>query len=210
MATPCYRAPIDPEWLQYELWTFLEASCLLEGCNPVSVEVFYRVVLKNNKFIKMKYRQVKDAARTGNLVTVPPYPQSPLSETGHKYDLRTKPAIFLRWASDRGDKIPPELESLVEVDTSLSGVAPPWKERAVCLANEYLSAWRNEGYEPTGEDAALYVEGKFSTLGILGVRGEFLDWATIKREALTGITRRKPGAKSKKPKVPKGQRGNLP
>jgi hypothetical protein len=89
-------------------------------------------------------------------------------------------------------------------------VAPIWKQEAVKLANEYISAWRTKGYEATGEDAALYVEGVFSTREIYGKRGKFLDRATIKREALKGITGRKPGAKTKLSKVPTGQRENLP
>jgi hypothetical protein len=87
---------------------------------------------------------------------------------------------------------------------------PPWANVARRKANEYLLAWRNAGYEPTGEDAALYVEGEFSNLNVFGAQGKVLDRATIKKEALTGITGRKRGARSKKPKVPDGQRGRMP
>ena len=87
---------------------------------------------------------------------------------------------------------------------------PPWKTEAVMLGNKYIKAWRDEGYEPTGADAALYIEGEFSTLGIYGKHKEVLDAAYIYRHALTGITGNKPGHKSKKPKIPEGKRGHLP
>jgi hypothetical protein len=87
---------------------------------------------------------------------------------------------------------------------------PPWKTEAVILGNKYIKAWRDEGYEPTGADAALYIEGEFFTLGIYGKHKEVLDAAYIARHALTGITGNKPGHKSKKPKVPDGKRSKLP
>lgn len=89
-------------------------------------------------------------------------------------------------------------------------LAKAWATKAIDLAKIYIDAWRNAGYSPTKQDAALYVEGVFSTDGIYGDRKQVLDSAYIERHALKGITGKKPGAKSKNPKVPDGLRGKLP
>ena len=85
-----------------------------------------------------------------------------------------------------------------------------WLEKSTAIAEKYISEWRKAGYEPTKSDAALYVEGAFSTDGIYGDRGNVLDAAYIERHALKGITGKRPGEKSKLPKVPDGLRGKLP
>lgn len=85
-----------------------------------------------------------------------------------------------------------------------------WVRRAQELASEYLSQWRNAGYTGTGDDAALYVENVFCEKGIYNTRQEPIDRATIKREALSGITRRKPGERTGGKKIPSEKRGKLP
>lgn len=44
-------------------------------------------------------------------------------------------------------------------------------------------------------EIAKYVEGELSNKAITGPRGKFLDWETIKRHSLTGLTGRKPKGK---------------
>lgn len=105
------------------------------------------------------------------------------------------PAIFE--APDR--QMPTESKSDVE-----------WFEIAKTLAKEYILAWRKKGFEPTVDDAALYVEGVFLIRKIFGPRDEILYRATIKRKALKGVTGNARGFKSKRPKVPENQRGKMP
>lgn len=85
-----------------------------------------------------------------------------------------------------------------------------WIALARELADQHIQAWAAEGHVATKADAALYVEGVFSTKGIYGERGELLDRATIERHALNGITGRKPGQRSKTRRIPEGERGSLP
>ncbi len=92
----------------------------------------------------------------------------------------------------------------------IAPLAKAWTTKAIDLAKVYIDAWRDAGHSPTKQDAALYVEGVFSTDGIYGDRKQVLDSAYIERHALKGITGKKPGAKSKNPKVPDGLRGKLP
>lgn len=86
----------------------------------------------------------------------------------------------------------------------------PWIGNARRMANQYIDAWRNAGYEPTRKDAALYIEGEFSTQNMVGSRGTWLSSTYIERHALKGITGRPPGSKIKGKKIPEGERGNLP
>jgi len=74
-----------------------------------------------------------------------------------------------------------------------------WKSRAREIGVAWLRAERKAGRNPGVIDVAKYVEGELSRLDIRGSRGKWLDWETIKREALTGITgRKRNGAKHQK------------
>lgn len=97
-----------------------------------------------------------------------------------------------------------------QADPTRSSAKTEWTLKARALANEYISAWRAAGYAPTVGDAALYVEGVFSTEDVFNTRGEAIDQETIKREALVGITGRKPGERVNRNKVPEGNRQKLP
>jgi hypothetical protein len=85
-----------------------------------------------------------------------------------------------------------------------------WIKKAQAIAEGYLVEWRKAGYTPTVADAALYVEGVFSTQGTVNTRRELIDRETIKREALKGITGRKPGERVKGKKIPPEKREGLP
>ena len=85
-----------------------------------------------------------------------------------------------------------------------------WVKTAKDMGKVYVEQWRADGKEPTVADVASYLEGEFSTRGIYGARGKVLDSGYITRSALTGITGRAKGYKSKKPKVPSGRRERLP
>lgn len=71
---------------------------------------------------------------------------------------------------------------------------PEWVLKARKIGEDWMLAEEkcNEK-RPTVIDIAKYVEGELSNRGITGVRGTYLDWETIKRVALTGITGRRKG-----------------
>ena len=71
---------------------------------------------------------------------------------------------------------------------------PEWVKRAREMGEAWMLAEeKRAGKLTTVERIARHLEGELSTQGITGARGKFLDWETIKREALTGITGRKRG-----------------
>lgn len=71
----------------------------------------------------------------------------------------------------------------------------PWKTTAREIGEEWMKKQEiKTGKKPSVEKIAQYVEGVLSNRFVTGPRGNLLDWETIKREALTGITgRRKNG-----------------
>lgn len=85
-----------------------------------------------------------------------------------------------------------------------------WSSEARMLGEAYIKQWKLAGYEPTVDNAALYIEGIFITRGIHNTRLNFIDRNTIKKEALAGITGNKKGFKSKKPKIPLNKIDKLP
>lgn len=75
--------------------------------------------------------------------------------------------------------------------------AGSWEQSARKIGEAWMNAEeKRTGARPGIEAIAKHVEGELSTLGITGKRGKFPDWETIKREALTGITGRKPKGKT--------------
>ncbi len=69
-----------------------------------------------------------------------------------------------------------------------------WMTQAWSIGESWMLAEEKRiGTRPTVEQIAKHAEGELSTRGITGPRGKFLDWETIKREALTGITGRSKG-----------------
>lgn len=63
-----------------------------------------------------------------------------------------------------------------------------WKAKALEIGESWMTKERTAGKDPGIVEIAKYVEGELSNLNITGKRGKFLDWETIKREALKGIT----------------------
>jgi hypothetical protein len=79
-----------------------------------------------------------------------------------------------------------------------SGQTKEWKGKAREIGEQWMKAEREEGRDPGVDAIAKYVEGELSNRDIRGPRGKYLDWQTIKKEALTGITGRP--ANGKRPK----------
>jgi hypothetical protein len=78
--------------------------------------------------------------------------------------------------------------------TNDSPLTLEWKKQAWELGIEWMNRTEKAtGKRPIVKAIATYLEGELSNRLITGARGKFLDSETIKREALKGITGRKPG-----------------
>lgn len=85
-----------------------------------------------------------------------------------------------------------------------------WKIKAIELGPEYINKWRDAGYEPTVDDAAIYCETELYRLKFEGRDGKLLA-TNIRREVLDKARLGRPrGFKSKKPKVPREKVRSLP
>lgn len=72
-----------------------------------------------------------------------------------------------------------------------------WKKQAWQIGETWLSEEREQKREHGVDKVAKYVEAKLKNLDIRGRRGNYLDWQTIKKEALTGITGKQANGKQK-------------
>lgn len=73
-----------------------------------------------------------------------------------------------------------------------------WRAKAREIGEDFIGAERKKGRDPGVNAVAKHVDGEFKRLDIRGKRDDYLDWQTIKKEALTGITGRPPNGKCKK------------
>lgn len=80
-----------------------------------------------------------------------------------------------------------------------------WKTKAREIGEIWMREQRQIGKDPGVIDIAKYVEGELSNQNITGRRGKFLDWETIKREALTGITGKPANGKGQKRRKQTGE-----
>jgi hypothetical protein len=98
--------------------------------------------------------------------------------------------------------LPPELQPKDAQGTGKSknesDQTKEWKVIAREIGERWMNEERKKGGDPGVIAIAKYVEGEMSTKMIIGPRGKFLDWETIKREALTGITGRPANGKRQK------------
>lgn len=183
-----------PTWLSFGTWTLDEACRLLAGIPIKPIAASIDIDDKSHLENVATYKHLVMIAST--------YPE--LTSGG-------KPNEWMAWAKSIGAGM--HLFAVAGTPATTKAQSPikdEWTNKARNFAQTYIDEWRKAGFSPTKQDAALYVEGVFSTDGIYGDRGQVLDAAYIERHSLTGITGNKPGSKSKKPKVPDGQRGKLP
>lgn len=114
-----------------------------------------------------------------------------------------KPCDVIAWAKSKGLRLPRQF-----LDARIGGAndagdkaKPEWAVLAREIGNAWMQAEEKRTKRRPGIAAiARYVEGELSSREIVGQRGRFLDWETIKREALTGITGRKKGENLKRTK----------
>ena len=88
--------------------------------------------------------------------------------------------------------VEPYIEELpVKIERNKSLQTIQYMELAREIGQELMENEQNQKRKPSVIKIAKYVEGELSNRGITGPRGTFLDFETIKREALSGITGKK-------------------
>jgi hypothetical protein len=109
---------------------------------------------------------------------------------------------FAAWAASemKWDDLPPELAAMAPATPaeSAADARKKWETpgRLEYEAREIAKKWMNLQSKKPGVDAiAKHVEGELKKLNRTAPRGDYWDWKTIKKEALTGITGRKANGK---------------
>lgn len=101
----------------------------------------------------------------------------------------------------------PQAEDVVKIGAGKNGLETTknWKQSAREIGETWMIEQRKEGKAPGVIEIAKHVEGEMSKRNITGTRGKFLDFETIKREALTGITGRPANGKGQKKRNQTGE-----
>lgn len=103
--------------------------------------------------------------------------------------LDIRKALLAESAIAKGEPAPKETREKWEIDDR-------WEYVARNIGQEWmLSEEKKSGTRPGVTAIAKYIEGKLKNQDIRGPRGNYLDATTIQREALKGITGRKPKGK---------------
>lgn len=108
---------------------------------------------------------------------------------------------WISWAESRGYSVnhlrnevnPANLPGKAQKEEKIVRWEDPskWEYEARKIGKEYFEKNKEKGIVAI----AAYVEGELSNRNILGARGKYLDRETIRREALPGITGRKPNGR---------------
>lgn len=103
--------------------------------------------------------------------------------------LDIRKALLAERAIAKGEPAPKDTREKWEIPEG-------WEFKARKIGQEWmLSEEKNSGIRPGVTAIGKYVEGELSNQDIRGRRGRYLDASTIQREALTGLTERKPKGK---------------
>lgn len=136
------------------------------------------------------------------------FPTPCISNLSNGYQCGIRLSEFAQWAVlvAEWNDLPPELVAMTKAPGQQStapeaqkrGAGEKAKPEWVTRARDIGTAWmlaeeKSTKKRPTVEQIARHLEGELSNQNITGARGTFLDWETIKREALTGITGREKG-----------------
>ena len=110
------------------------------------------------------------------------------------------PSDWVNWAIRKKFTLPDDLGKLVITNSSAKvgggGTAKPeWVQKAWSIGEAWMLAEEKRTKKrPSIVEIAKHVESEFKRLDIQSKRlNDYLDWQTIKKEALTGITGRKQG-----------------
>lgn len=111
-----------------------------------------------------------------------------------------KPADVIAWAKAKGLRLPREFldarcdSTRQAVPVTADSGKPEWVAAARAIGEDWMLAEeKRTGKRPAVAAIARHVEGELSNRGTVGKHGRYLDWETIKRAALTGITGRGKG-----------------
>lgn len=125
---------------------------------------------------------------------------------------------FIEWQGDTDfylsedsdfSPLPPDIKKALNTERAGSKLASPPKESREkwekpgqweCVARNIGQEWmlseeKKSGTRPGVTAIAKYIEGRLKDQDIRGRRGDYLDAKTIQREALKGITERRPKGK---------------
>ena len=186
------------------------------------------MVRGENRDTKQPLAEWLRRAREHNIIYLPALDDVVQREARSQFrEIREALPQFREFETVQHDELPPEPPSDAALEAAFKGLdsvpeaissSPKtcdndWKPEAVKLANEYVDAWRDAGYEPTVANASKYCEVKLFAGGFhgRGGKGDKLLADNIKRNALdeAGIGR-SVGYKSKRPKVPAEKVATLP
>ena len=167
----------DDDWIDYKdnsTWIWTDAIYILHGLNPcpsASMETANtHFPLIANVFYK---RAIKQNAKTA-LATQSEFTGTPANWKAF-------------WQSNINNEDTNPVKS--KMDKTKSAESPDWKEEAWKIGLACMIAKNKQGISVTVDKIANHVAIDFETRKIKGPRGKSLDPATIKREALAGITR---------------------
>lgn len=181
----------------HEFAPYLYNHCLLWSCDEASqiiTDIDYDFFSKNEavKFECIS-RSLAESIALGKIEYV--------ESEGVKM---LKPETVINWAISQGYQIP---DCIQDQDKEFPGgvkckVEHPetaqWKAKAWEIGTIWMNEQRQEGKDPGVDAIAKFVAGELRSLNIRSVQGKFLNWQTIKRDALTGITGRPPNGKNQK------------
>ncbi len=174
-------------WLSLDGWTTREAFALLKGLDP---DAYFNGALSPRK-IRIGTRTVIVASGIEEHATDQLFKLLERAGDAGKLNFPAKPTDVIAWAKSKNLKLPRQFPAQV----GAGGTAKPeWTRQAWEIGTEWMLAEEKQtGERPIVVAIAKHVEGELSTRGITGARGKYLDWESIKRDALTGITGRGKG-----------------
>jgi hypothetical protein len=174
-------------WLSLDGWTAREAFALLKGLDP---DAYFNGVLSPRK-IRIGKRTVIVASGIEEHATDQLFKLLERAGDAGRLNFPAKPTDVIAWAKSKTLKLPRQFVAQAGAGRTAK---PEWMRQAWEIGTEWMrTEEKRTGKRPTVVAIAKHVEGELSTRGITGTRGKYLDWESIKRNALTGITGRVKG-----------------
>ena len=201
-----------PDYSRYgrkQLWTAIEASCLLADIEPVPFAEFMPMynAAHARRAVEIDgdlrdsfeiYSDMKDSFDLGRLE----FREARPNQLGERYlgQRLVRPVACIEWAHRRRWNVPAKLAAAVEqseesaetvaaVPNETRAKAEPvpasWQAKAVALYREFAAQHPNEKDESLSERIAAQLKDN----GVRGRGGKILSAATIRRHALQGILR---------------------
>jgi hypothetical protein len=183
-------------WLKMDTWKPYDAAWLLCGIDPHGMDQRYGAFAT-----ELATRMCGDPPVSKAAFQVVELLKA--SSKAGSISFPAAPSAVIAWAKSKGLELPSWFlgaqfagtEQAAPVNGDAGGAAKPeWMRQAWEIGNDWMLAEeKRTGERPIVVAIAKHVEGELSTRGITGARGKYLDWESIKRDALTGITGRGKG-----------------